>query len=235
MGIVFETAANDFIIQLGSATDYQGALATAVDLLEADMAALPAEDAPNTRYEVLFVSDGVPEPVCTAGCEDGAENCADSIDNDGDELVDGDDPDCAEDQPDGVYGICNNDGAEAIPDSTYVDFGSGCPQYNSDDQILDKVDTMVALATTHGVAGLSLDTTFLFADQEVVESTCGGDVTIFGYVCAWARPLLEAMATRGGGTFINTSPDECVSPGDPTTPIGVPYECDDRFSNCGTP
>ena len=55
----------------GPATDYQGARSTTLEMLEMDMVqAGPAETA-RTKYMVLFISDGVPEPRCRAGCDDG--------------------------------------------------------------------------------------------------------------------------------------------------------------------
>ena len=81
---------------LGPATDYQGALASAVRVLEADMVqAGPAQRA-RTRYVVIFVSDGIPVPRCNAGCEDDFRNCSDEIDNDNDGNVDLADMDCAD-------------------------------------------------------------------------------------------------------------------------------------------
>ncbi|OGR08620.1 MAG: hypothetical protein A2341_00020 [Deltaproteobacteria bacterium RIFOXYB12_FULL_58_9] len=49
-------------------TDYQGALAVAYDQLQLDMscAESPAELA-RTKYVVIFVSDGMPDPQCTIG------------------------------------------------------------------------------------------------------------------------------------------------------------------------
>ena len=48
----------------------------------------PAQRA-RSRYVVVFISDGVPEPRCRQGCEDDRNTCSDGIDNDGDGLIDG--------------------------------------------------------------------------------------------------------------------------------------------------
>jgi hypothetical protein len=55
---------------LGPATDYQGVLATAISLIEEDMLDTDPAERARTRYQVVFVSDGVPEPKCSAGCDD---------------------------------------------------------------------------------------------------------------------------------------------------------------------
>ena len=52
---------------LGPATDYQGALATAVRMLERDLIDSGPAVRARTRYVVVFVSDGAPEPRCRAG------------------------------------------------------------------------------------------------------------------------------------------------------------------------
>ncbi len=56
--------------QGGPATDYQGALATALTVLEQDMLSSGPAEVARTKYVVLFMSDGVPEPRCLAGCDD---------------------------------------------------------------------------------------------------------------------------------------------------------------------
>jgi hypothetical protein len=160
--------------QGGPATDYQGALATAVRVLEADMvAAGPAENA-RTRYVVLFLSDGVPEPRCTAGCDDG-------------DIL-----------PDSLYAVCNTD--REIPEGDYVDITAPCPAYNQAPQILGKVRQLNDLAERYGVADIRLDTVLLFAPEEEVAAVCG-DVSGFGYVREEAAPLLQQMALEGGGTY----------------------------------
>ena len=56
--------------ELGAATDYQGALATAHELLREDMMETDAETVEQTQYIVHLISDGTPEPVCGQGCDD---------------------------------------------------------------------------------------------------------------------------------------------------------------------
>ncbi len=167
----------------GPATDYQGALATTLSMLEQDMLdAGPAEVA-RTRYIVLFMSDGIPEPRCNAGCDDGDE------------------------PPDSLYGVCNYTGE--IDEEDYVDMHTQCPDYNQEDQILQKVADIMALGDFYGVGDISFNTVLLFADEAEVEEVCPGAAEDFGYVRDEALPLMQAMATDGNGTFrdVNISTD----------------------------
>jgi len=164
----------------GPATDYQGSLAVARDVLETELLrAGPAENA-RSRIVVLFLSDGVPEPRCTAGCDDG------------DRL------------PDSLYGVCNTE--ETIPEDEYVEMLSACPSYNSQSQILDKVRDLSSVAESYGVGAFSMNTLLLFAPPEEIEAACG-DVSAFGYIREEAEPLLAAMAAEGEGTYrdVNTA------------------------------
>ncbi len=201
----------------GVATDYQGALATAVRVLEQDMVdAGPAVRA-RTRYMVVFVSDGVPEPRCNAGCEDDLNNCADDEDNDGDGRVDAQDEDCDNiadnlEHPDNLYGICNT--TREIPEGDYVEFDSVCPAYNQPDQIMARVNDIVALGDIYSAGEVTLSTVFLFAPQADAEAVCGPVAAAFGYDQDEARVLLRAMAKAGDGTF---------------TDVNVSTAADDRF------
>ncbi len=189
---------------LGPATDYQGALASAVRLLEQDMVAVGPAERARTRYVVVFVSDGVPEPRCRAGCEDDRERCGNGRDDDADGRVDGADPDCADLddaslRPDVLYGVCNTD--QEIPDEVYVDLAGRCPAYNQPEQIRERVDDLVALERIYSAGDVVLNTVFLSAPQEVITSVCGDAAAAFGYAAEPARLLLRGLAEAGGGTF----------------------------------
>lgn len=168
--------------QGGPATDYQGALASTLSMIEEDILQEGPAQTARTRYVVIFLSDGQPEPRCRAGCDDG-----DTV-------------------PDSLYGVCNTD-AE-IEDGDYVDMSTTCPEYNQDTQILTKVQDLLAMADTHGAGGLSLSTILLFADDDTVAEACP-DIESYGYVRDEAEPLLQSMATEGLGTYrnVNTSAD----------------------------
>jgi hypothetical protein len=162
----------------GPATDYQGALSTVLRVLEQDMIdAGPAEVA-RSKYIILFLSDGIPEPRCNAGCDDD------------DDLL---------------YGVCNT--SEEIPDDVYVDMYSECPEYNQSPQIMQKVQDIISLGDTYGAGEMKLHSIFLFAPENIVTAQCGDVAEQFGYVREEAEPLLRKMADEGMGTFrdVNTT------------------------------
>lgn len=160
--------------QGGPATDYQGSLSTILRVLEQDMIQSGPAVLARTKYVVLFLSDGIPEPRCNAGCNDGDE------------------------PPDALYGVCNT--SEEIPDEVYVDMHSECPDYNQPEQIMQKVQDIMSLGDYYGVGELTLNTILLFAPEEEVAAVCG-DASQFGYIREEAIPLLRAMAEEGLGTF----------------------------------
>ena len=189
---------------LGPATDYQGALSTALRMLEADMIESGAALRARSKYLVTFISDGAPEPRCRLGCEDDRANCGDGVDNDGDGLTDGEDEDCEgvddiSKRPDTLYGVCNTD--LEIPEGLYVDMEGRCPAYNSEEQLRVKVADLVALERLYGVGDVTLNTVLLSSPQEVIEGVCPGASASFGYNTEEARSLLGAMASAGGGSF----------------------------------
>lgn len=171
----------------GSATDYQGSLSTVLRYLEHDMITAGISERARTRYVILFVSDGAPEPQCRAGCDDG------------------DTP------PDSLHDfICNLTEEElrnAVPDEDeYIEFTYDCPELNSPAQIMQRVQDITSLGEAYGVGEITFNTIFLFAPQEVVDARCGGSGAAFGYVRDVAEPLMRGMAEEGGGVFrdVNT-------------------------------
>jgi hypothetical protein len=207
----------------GVATDYQGALATALRMVESDIdeslksdPGLPAR----TRYVMVFVSDGAPEPRCLAGCEDDRDHCEDGIDNDGDGLVDAVDDNCVDigdnlSHPDNLYPMCNYTGDPDYDDleeleqlreelrrnDEYLDFDFICPSYNSPELILQRVGDLIDLQEDYSVGNIALHSVFLFAPQEEVTAVCGEVASTFGYDQTQARNLLQAMAAAGTGAF----------------------------------
>jgi len=189
---------------LGPATDYQGALATALRLIERDILDASPSERARTRYIINFVSDGVPEPRCNAGCEDTISACSDGIDNDGDGLIDAADPDCFDItnnalHPDNLYGVCNTD--LEIPEGLYVDFQGICPEYNQTPQILQRINQIMRLKDIYSVGDITLNTMLLFSPQAVVEARCPGASEQFGYDKPIATAIMQAMANAGNGTF----------------------------------
>lgn len=203
----------------GVATDYQGALAAALRMVESDILeslnsdpGLPAR----TRYVIVFVSDGAPEPRCLPGCEDDRDHCEDGIDNDGDGLADAFDDNCIDignnlSHPDNLYAICNYTGdpdsddptdiRQELEDDEYIDFDMICPSYNEPELILQRVNDLVDLQDTYSVGSITLHSVFLFAPQAEVTGICGEVASTFGYDQTQARNLLQAMAIAGSGAF----------------------------------
>jgi hypothetical protein len=192
---------------LGPATDYQGALATALRLLESDMVESGVAVRARSRYIVTFISDGAPEPRCRLGCEDDQSRCGDGIDNDGDGLLDMSDDDCEDiddisKRPDSLYGVCNTTAENREPFSeTYVGMEGLCPAYNQPEQLQKQIDDLRGLETIYGVGELTLNTVLLSSPQAVIESVCGPASSTFGYNTEQARSLLSGMADAGGGSF----------------------------------
>ena len=158
---------------LGPATDYQGVLATTARMLEEDMRDTDPRELSRTRYIVNFVSDGVPEPVCTAGCD-------------------------SSEPPDSLYGVCNTE--LDIPDGEYVEH-TPCQPYNQPEQILARVDELMELGELYDVGRLNLNTTLLFSPVDVVQQICGDVAEAFGYEREQASGLLRQMANAGEGIF----------------------------------
>ncbi|MBN1656630.1 MAG: VWA domain-containing protein [Deltaproteobacteria bacterium] len=203
----------------GVATDYQGALATALRAVENDILTAMTSDPglpARSRYVIAFVSDGIPEPRCLAGCEDDRTNCEDGIDNDGDGLIDGSDDNCSNLgdnllHPDNLYAICNYTGdpdsddpeniRQVLEADEYVDFDMICPSYNEPELILQRVSDLIELQDTYSVGNVALHSVFLFAPQAEVTAVCGEVASTFGYDQNQARNLLQAMAAAGTGAF----------------------------------
>ncbi len=189
---------------LGPATDYQGALSSAIQLLEADMIKSGPALRARSKYVVIFMSDGSPEPKCRLGCEDDSTKCTDGIDNDGDALIDNADEDCMDIddnslRPDNLYGVCNTD--SEIPEGIYVDMSGRCPAYNQPEQIEKKIEDLRTLEKLYGVGDLVMHTILLSSPQMVIESVCPMASESFGYNTDLARDLLGRMALAGGGSF----------------------------------
>ena len=201
-------------------TDYQGVLSTAISLLENDMLSVGSAELARTRYVVVMVSDGTPDPECNAGCEDDPNTCSNGEDDDGDGLVDAVDPDCADIDdadlhpdilsclPGADVCICNlsrtqiEDALGDEADIAYVDFRGRCPAYNNYDTIVRRVEDLVALRDEYGVASITFNSVFLFTNQATAAANCTDtDGSLFGFNSARARSLLSAMAEAGEGVF----------------------------------
>jgi hypothetical protein len=212
----------------GPATDYQGALASALQMLEQDMVDSGPAQRARTRYVIVFVSDGTPEPRCLAGCEDSRIKCSDGVDSDGDGLIDASDPDCEnlDDnslRPDSLYAVCNTD--REIPEGVYVDMAGQCPEYNQPRQILQRVEELRTLELLYSAGEVVLHTVFISSPKEVVEMACPDAQNAFGYNVEQAKDLVAEMARVGGGTFrdVNVADGEASFLDFDFTSLRTPY------------
>jgi hypothetical protein len=226
---VFTSQPNDLsealnnLAEADTLTDYQGALGVAYQYLKRDMECTyldrPAELG-RTKYVVIVVSDGCPDPQCTVGvgndfdpvnptqpypvCEDSDFiNCLLKVD-------------CG--QPGGTDcsagNICDYNGttcfAQGGPGCTtpnlFGQLGSGAgllsselaggSDYNQPYQILQKVESIMELQDRFQVAELRLHAGLVFdpgADPTVVDIFCDAPQ---------AAPLIQQMADIGNGRYM---------------------------------
>ena len=167
-------------------TDYQGALSTAVRLLEQDMLDAGIATRARTKYVILFISDGEPDPRCNAGC--------------------GNDPVC--------WGYCDTD-PDVDPEDDlepedyeglFIDLVA-CGDYNADWQIFQRIDQIVSLRDTYGVGELRMHTLFVYSPNVVIPPLCDG---VPPYERAQAIVRMEKMAEHGDGTMRDYNSGEGV-------------------------
>jgi len=185
--------------ELGPATDYQGALATARRIIDQDLQQMDESDRPRTRYVVNFVTDGQPEPVCNQGCEDDPVVCSDGDDNDNDGDVDDADSDCQnEEEMDSIgcttdnpcVGRCNS--KMEVRDGYYTDFNL-CGAYNQPRQIKRRAEDIMELADVYDIAGMSINSILLFTTEDIPD--------VLEYEREGAVSLLQGVAEVGDGVF----------------------------------
>lgn len=165
---------------LRPATDYQGALTRTLQLIEEDARQADARERARTRYIVHFVSDGIPEPRCTEGCDDS-------------------------EPPDSLYGVCNYQ--DDLPEDEYVEL-TPCQAYNQPEQIMGRVEDIMELEDLYGLGNVTLNTTLLFSTMETVIAVCGDVAEEFGYHREEATGLLRQMANAGEGVFRDVNLEE---------------------------
>lgn len=163
------------------ATDYQGALAAVYTTLFQDMSRSSPEERARSKYVVIFFSDGNPDPQCFA------------------------DPARAAEQP-FVCGIPRERWPDLLdPPAGYSpeefqtffsDMEAG-KDYNTEEQILTKVEELMDLQELFHVSELRLHTGFLF-DPSVME---GPFKDAFRLDREAGIALLQKMKDAGMGTF----------------------------------
>ncbi len=184
-GVLDAALANAFA---SGQTDIQGALGTAARLIEQDVAGVSLVERARTTYELVLVGDGLPDPVCHAGCDNDA-SCWGYCDVDPDA-----DPDDDLD-PEDYEGL-------------FVDLVA-CGEYNTDEAILAAVDRLRALEEAHRLAAVRLHTVFVFALPEPqIPPLCDG---VPPYDRQVALDLFSRIATRGGGQSSSAMSSDGVS------------------------
>lgn len=202
-------------------TDYQAALANAWEIIRQDAGA-GGNDNRNTKYVVIFFSDGQPGPICCE-CSDEVtrkpgpgtdangcliynpppvsvdpQRCRQSITNAERLIGFSQDRVC-----DGVfeYNICNATTTDMNIDDEnrwfdqFPDLPTG-KNYNRDFQILELVEDLVDLAKAEEVGAFEFHTIMLWN-----ENLPDGIVNIIGLDECKQRELLQEMARLGGGEF----------------------------------
>jgi len=167
-------------------TDYQGALSAAYTMLSLDMqAASPAVRA-RTKYVVIFFTDGVPDPQCSATMDDTFS-----------------------------AGVCEVpremwDSAFTVPidPSLYAGLQAG-QDYNQPEQIYGVVDDILKLQDVYRVAEVRLHSALLFPLSAVNDPL--SDVKAFNLNRPKAVALLKGVAEHGQGTFTEFDDPRSIS------------------------
>lgn len=173
-------------------TDYQGALSTAYQVLEKDMLDTDPVQRGRTKYVVIFLSDGAPNPVCKEGCGNDTIDLGIVIDNW---------CDVPRDQ------WCDQFGANADlcskMQSWYPSMAAPCRSYNSETDILKQVREIMDLGTNYGAGEIRMHTAFLFVDSLAkairdlfYDPNLTGDEQKAG-----AEDILQKMAKEGDGLY----------------------------------
>ena len=169
-------------------TDYQGALAGALLTMQQQLLKMNPADIPRSKFIMIFLSDGAPNPECEAGC--GNDNFdppipginADWCDVPADEWCD------EFNTPPGP--LCD------LQMSLYPEMRAPCLAYNTDDLIIQKVLEMKKLAEDAGVSEFAFHTAFLYRELP----TALKQLLVIPDRSE-AEPLLQKMAAAGGGEY----------------------------------
>ncbi|MEW6432825.1 MAG: VWA domain-containing protein [Myxococcota bacterium] len=194
---------NTLQAELGKGTDYQGALAYAYGLVSSDIAQTELnspELLPRTRYVVVFLTDGVPFPRCSAN--DNLTQYADDLN-----------PELTWADSFGAGDFCNTidpDDPDAI-----TGFVAGTDR-NQNYQLFSYVDQLMELKQQYNIGDIRLHTVLLF-NLEAVRA-CGPICQdVYGQYVRWPGPVavpdgpaaakdiarwtLQQLAQRGNGVY----------------------------------
>ncbi len=176
-------------------TDYQGALSTAYQVLEKDMLDTDPVERGRTKYVIIFLSDGGPNPVCKEGCGN------DTIDLGG--IVIDNWCDLPRDQwCDEQYFNQNGDQCRELQ-KNYPAMAEPCRSYNSETDILKQVREIMDLGTNYGVGEIRMHTAFLFVDtlDKAIRDLFYDPNLTADQQKAGAEDLLKKMAKEGDGLY----------------------------------
>ncbi|MFZ5469726.1 MAG: hypothetical protein ACOZIN_09840 [Myxococcota bacterium] len=198
---------------LGSVSETQGALESAVARLEADILASAVAERQRTKYVIVILGTGVPSPRCSAN--DSLPAYASASQPDG----------VWPDSPPATASLCNSNPDGGLPSACDANTGmdpGGNPcipgftpgtDRNQNTQLLGPIDQLLAFKAKYGLGDIRVHTRLLFNSSTF--QACGPLCDdIFGMPPSDARTLgvwtLRQIAEgHGGGTF--------EDPGDPAT------------------
>jgi hypothetical protein len=201
------TRINQLQAELGKGTDYQGALAYAYGLIASDIVTVEQstpEVLPRTRYVVVFITDGVPFPRCSAN--DNLTQYADDLN-----------PDLTWADSIGAQGASGNFCNIIDPDDpdAITGFVRGTDR-NQNYQLFSYVKQIVDLKDQYNVGDVRLHTVLMFNEEAV--RNCGPICQdIYGEYVRYPGPVavpdgpaaakaiatwtLQQLAQRGNGVY----------------------------------
>jgi hypothetical protein len=200
-------AALSSLAQADITTDYQGALSTAYEILQRDMFEASPTERVRTKYVVIFVSDGGPNPKCKEGCTNDPPS------------VPGISMDSWCDLPrDKWCDSFNPTDCQNNMLTWYPAMVEPCKAYNQDSQILQKVAEIMDLGRQYSVGEIRFHTGFLYLpglDPALQKLFVGIDPAVDVVDCETKlgtfpkiitpECLLRKMADVGNGIFRNFS------------------------------
>lgn len=169
------------LAQADITTDYQGALTATYQLLEKDMVKTNPVDRARTKYVILFLSDGGPNPVCQEGCGNDKQALPG--------IVVDSWCDVPRDKWCDNFFITNSTHCKDMT-NWYPHMKEPCREYNTSTQLKQKVMEIMGLADQYGVGELRLNTAFLF-------------------VPTLPKPIQDLMAVYGSTNTACTTDADC--------------------------
>jgi hypothetical protein len=202
------------ISQADDLTDDQGVLGAAYELLSTDMvASTPAERA-RSKYIIIFFTDGIPDPVCSADTTPcGKMSCKPHTHCVPTTILSPSDMEAEQYECNDDYPICTvpkkdwaTEFSPPLPTSLYPQLEAGA-NYNTTPQILASVDQIMELQSQYHVGSITLNTNFLFP----VAALSNPLAAPFDLDRPAGDALLSAMAAAGNGVFQEFTDDTQIN------------------------